>query len=57
MVVVSDAGPLIALAKADRLDLLQELFDEICIPLIGSDSPSLDQTPADWKMRCKTLCK
>jgi len=33
MIVVSDAGPLIALAKVDQLGLLQQLFDEACIPL------------------------
>ena len=33
MIVVSDAGPLIALAKVDRLNVLHELFDEVCIPL------------------------
>jgi predicted nucleic acid-binding protein len=33
MIVVSDAGPLIALAKVDRLNVLQELFDEVYVPL------------------------
>ena len=33
MIVVSDAGPLIALAKVDQLDLLQQLSGEVCIPL------------------------
>lgn len=32
MIVVSNATPLIALAKIDRLDLLQELFGTIVIP-------------------------
>jgi predicted nucleic acid-binding protein len=33
VIVVSDTGPLIALAKVDYLDVLQELFNEVCIPL------------------------
>ena len=33
MIVVSDAGPLIALAKVDQLHVLHELFHEVCIPL------------------------
>ena len=33
MIVVSDTGPLIALAKVDQLDVLLELFGEVCIPL------------------------
>ncbi len=32
MKVVSDAGPLIALAKLDLLPLLNRLFGEVCIP-------------------------
>jgi len=32
MIVVSDATPLIALARIGRLDLLRELFDAILIP-------------------------
>jgi len=32
VIVVSNATPLIALAKIDRLDLLQELFGTIVIP-------------------------
>jgi len=34
MKVVADAGPLIALAKIDRLGLLAELFDEVCLPIV-----------------------
>ena len=33
MIVVSDATPVISLLKIDRLDLLEELFDEVVIPL------------------------
>ena len=32
MLVVSDASPIIALAVCDRLDLLDKLFDRVCIP-------------------------
>lgn len=34
MKVVADAGPLIALAKIDRLGLLADLFDEVCLPVV-----------------------
>ena len=33
MIIVSDATPIISLLKIDRLDLLEELFDEVVIPL------------------------
>ena len=32
MIVVSDTGPLIALAKADRLYILERLFGQVKIP-------------------------
>ena len=32
MVIVSDASPIIALAVCDKLDLLDKLFDQVCIP-------------------------
>jgi predicted nucleic acid-binding protein len=57
MIVVSDAGPLIALAKVDRLHVLQELFDEICIPLavhrelfakLGLESSRLEDALQDF---------
>jgi len=32
MIVVSNATPLIAMAMADRFDLLQKMFGRICIP-------------------------
>ncbi|GHT73470.1 nucleic acid-binding protein [Spirochaetia bacterium] len=33
MLVISDSSPLIALAQCGRLDLLDSLFDKICIPV------------------------
>jgi predicted nucleic acid-binding protein len=32
MVIVSDASPIIALALCGKLDLLDKLFDQVCIP-------------------------
>lgn len=32
MIVVSNAGPLIALAKIEQFELLRELFGKLCIP-------------------------
>ena len=32
MLIVSDASPIIALALCDKLDLLDKLFDRVCIP-------------------------
>jgi predicted nucleic acid-binding protein len=32
MVIVSDTSPIIALALCDKLDLLDKLFDQVCIP-------------------------
>jgi predicted nucleic acid-binding protein len=32
MVIVSDASPIIALAFCDKLDILDTLFDKVCIP-------------------------
>ncbi len=51
MTVVSDTGPLIALAKVDRLSLLEQLFEHVFIPPIvhrellaksGTESARLD---------------
>lgn len=32
MIVVSDTTPIISLMKAGQLELLQKLFDVVCIP-------------------------
>ena len=32
MLIVSDASPIIALATCDKLDLIDKLFDRVCIP-------------------------
>jgi len=32
MLIVSDTSPIIALASCDKLDLLDRLFDQVCIP-------------------------
>ena len=32
MLIVSDTSPIIALAACDKLDLLDKLFDQVCIP-------------------------
>ena len=32
MLIVSDASPIIALAVCNKLDLLDGLFDRVCIP-------------------------
>ena len=32
MLIVSDASPIVALALCDKLDLLDTLFDHVCIP-------------------------
>ena len=37
MIVVPDAGPLIYLAGADRLDLLPRLFDRVVVPRVVYD--------------------
>lgn len=37
MIVVSDSSPLVALSSVDRLDLLQQMFDEVIIPIAVRD--------------------
>ena len=46
-VIVADAGPLIALAKIDHLDLLKTLFHEIHIPEIVLHEAPLKGLKAD----------
>lgn len=50
-ITIADAGPLIALAKVDRLSILEHLFDEVIIPAAvhceclakpGKDSHSIE---------------
>ena len=57
MSVVSNTGPLIALAKIDRLALLQQLFGEVFIPPVvhrellgkaGAEANRLDQALATF---------
>lgn len=57
MIVASDAGPLIALAKIDQLGLLRELFGEVIIPRTvqrelfakhGAESARLDEALLDF---------
>ncbi len=49
MSIVSNTGPLIALAKADRMDLLPELYGTVHIPpavhreLLGKTGPEADR--------------
>lgn len=56
-VVVANSGPLIALAKIGRHDLLHDLFERICIPqavfdevvVSGSGQPGAQETnDAEW---------
>ena len=32
MIVVSDASPLVALSRVDRLDLLRQLYERVIVP-------------------------
>ena len=57
MSIVSNTGPLIALAKADRLDLLAALFGTVHIPpavhrellgKTGAEADRLDQALGEW---------
>ena len=53
MLVVSDASPIIALAVCNKLDLLDKLFDRVCIPqavfneLVIPDKPNA-RVVLDW---------
>jgi len=44
--IVSDAGPLIALSRIDRLYLLRDLFAEIVVPAAVVDELRLDEKRA-----------
>jgi predicted nucleic acid-binding protein len=57
MKIVSNTGPIIALAKIDKLGLLPEIGSEVLIPLavyrelfakFGRESPVIDQALADF---------
>lgn len=57
MILVSDTGPLIALAKLDRLALLPQLFDAVLTPPAvqrellaksGPEAPRLDEAFERW---------
>jgi len=59
VIIVSNAGPLIALAKIERFELLRELFGKICIPqavydevvVIGTGragANEMEQAVGDW---------
>lgn len=32
MIVISDTTPIVSLIKINRIDLLEKLFEEVCIP-------------------------
>jgi predicted nucleic acid-binding protein len=42
--VISDAGPVFSLAVIDKLEILNELFDEICIPKAVWEELTRDKT-------------
>ena len=45
MLIVSDASPIIALAVCDKLDLLDQLFDRVCIPQAVYDELAVPGKP------------
>ena len=45
MLVVSDASPVIALAQCNKLDLLDRLFDRVCIPQAVFDELAIPNKP------------
>ena len=57
MIAVSDTGPIIGLAKANRLSLLKNLFDKVVIPPMvrkelfaktGDESELIDNALTDF---------
>ena len=49
MVIVSDASPIIALAVCNKLDLLDKLFDRVCVPQAVFNELSIPDKPkADY---------
>jgi predicted nucleic acid-binding protein len=53
MIIISDASPVIALAVCDKLNLLDKLFDRVCVPqavfneLIVPNKPKVE-TITEW---------
>ena len=45
MLIVSDASPIIALAVCDKLDILDKLFDRVCIPQAVYDELNIPDRP------------
>jgi len=45
MLIVSDASPIIALAVCDKLNLLDKLFDRVCIPQAVFDELAVPDKP------------
>ncbi len=43
LLIVADAGPLIALSRIHRLSILCTLFDEVAIPSVVVDELRLDE--------------
>ena len=50
MLIVSDTSPLIALALCDKLDLLDKLFDQVCIPLAVFNELAIPDKPEAAKI-------
>lgn len=54
MIVVTDASPLIFLAKLDRLDLIERLFGkDILVPSLVSDEVLLPPLPPEEELRLR----
>ena len=62
MLIVSDASPIIALAICDKLDLLDNLFDNVCIPQAVYNELAIPEKPKareiiQWAKDKVTLAK